>query len=151
MKRTCACPFTSGAFAREGGEGVERGGAGRGRALAGVQSGAGAAAAAPPAPRPAARAARRLADRPARSPSRAGRGRGPLTSPPRASRAGRRGPGLKEGASSAALGSHVDLAATFVSLAGGAPPALSDGQPVPLQPVAKPGFSFFVPKHAYEL
>jgi len=62
-----------------------------------------------------------------------------------------RGPGLKEGAVSKDLGSHVDLATTFVTLAGGRPPALSDGQPAPLQPVAKPGASFFVPKIAYEL
>ncbi|KAI8469806.1 MAG: alkaline-phosphatase-like protein [Monoraphidium minutum] len=61
-----------------------------------------------------------------------------------------RGPGLKAGAITHDLGTHVDLAATFVTLAGGRPPALTDGQPAPLQPVAKPGHSFFVPEHAYD-
>lgn len=62
----------------------------------------------------------------------------------------RSGPGLKQGVTSRDLGSHVDLAATFVTLAGGDPPSLSDGQPAPLQPVAEAGARFFVPARAYE-
>ena len=62
-----------------------------------------------------------------------------------------RGPGIKKGATTDALGSHVDLAATFATLAGApAPPALSDGQPAPLHLVAEPGAAFYKPARAYE-
>ena len=61
-----------------------------------------------------------------------------------------RGPGLKEGVSNPGLGSHVDLAATLVTLAGGDSPDITDGQPLPLQDSAMHGFHFAQPLQPYD-
>jgi arylsulfatase A-like enzyme len=50
-----------------------------------------------------------------------------------------RGPGLRQNVVNPGFGSHVDLAATLVSLAGGEVPPVSDGQPMPLQASAERG------------
>lgn len=48
------------------------------------------------------------------------------------------------------FGSHVDLAATLVTLAGGEVPAISDGQPLPLHASAESGKSFVKPAQPYD-
>lgn len=64
-----------------------------------------------------------------------------------------RGPGLKEGVTTNHVGSHVDLPATIVSLAGGKLPALADGQSLPLHLFNKnPGSKDLPqPKQPYDL
>lgn len=57
-----------------------------------------------------------------------------------------RGPGLKHNVVNPGLGSHVDLAGTLVALAGGEVPAISDGQPLPLQASAESGTTFVKPE-----
>ncbi len=61
-----------------------------------------------------------------------------------------RGPGLKQGVVNPGFGSHVDLAATLVALAGGEVPAISDGQPLPLHASAERGANFVEPEQQYD-
>jgi len=61
-----------------------------------------------------------------------------------------RGPGLKQNVVNPGFGSHVDLAATLVALAGGEVPAISDGQPLPLQASAESGTTFVEPEQQYD-
>lgn len=61
-----------------------------------------------------------------------------------------RGPGLKQAVVNSGYGSHVDLAATLVSLAGGTVPHTSDGQPLPLADSAEEGTKLPQPEARYD-